>query len=235
MIGQLPSRGFNLWRSVVALLAVAVLAGCAQMETKQDAYPGMYEASRPLAVLVLPAINQSTAADAGFLLDVTVAQPFSNHGYYILPVPLTVEIFQREGIIDGEQLMGIPGTVFREAFGADAVLFITIEEWETRYLVIAGNVTVSLSYVLKSAHDESILWSYKDKIVVDTSGSSGFILADIIATAVATAMTDYVPVAIQVHEAALKAMPHGRYHPKYGVDGADKAVNMEKRTAALGE
>lgn len=234
MSARRRSAGFTVRQTVSALLLLAVVTGCATIETKQDAYPGMYEDGRPLAILVLPAINQSTAADAGYFLDVTVAQPFSNHGYYILPMPITAEIFQREGIIDGEQLMGIPGSVFREGFGADAVLFITIEQWETNYVVIAGNVTVSLSYVLKSAHDESILWSYKDTVVINTSGQSGFILADIISTAISTAMTDYVPVAIQVHQAALKAMPYGQYHPEHGADGSQKAVNADKRTSALG-
>jgi hypothetical protein len=41
----------------------------------------MYTDKKPLSILVVPAINESTAADAADLLNVTVAQLFTNQGY----------------------------------------------------------------------------------------------------------------------------------------------------------
>ncbi|HSG88738.1 MAG TPA: GNA1162 family protein [Pseudomonadales bacterium] len=222
-------------RASLAALVMLLFAGCAStpMLSKQDAFPAMYGSERPVSILVLPAINRSTAADAGSLLDVTVAEPFANHGYYVMPLPITSDLFERDGIVDGDQLLGIPGEVFRDSFGADAVMYITIENWETNYIVVAGNVTVGMSYVLKSTTSEEILWSYKGRVVVDTSGSSGNILADMVATAITTATADYVPVAIQVHLVALTAMPFGGYHPQSGLDGEAKVVNAANRDSAL--
>ena len=123
--------------------------------------------------------------------------------------------------------------IFLDTFGADSVLFLTITEWDTNYVVIAANVTVGLEYVLLSTRTNEVLWSYSEKIVIDTGSSSGNILVDVIATAVSTAMTDYVPIASSVHQEAVKALPFGVYHPKSGNDGIEKTVVSSSKEVAL--
>ena len=214
-------------------LIIVLLSGCAEMGTKQDAYPSMYTDRKPVSMLIVPAINESTAADAGDLLNVTVTQPFSNHGYYVMPMPIVADIFRREGILEGTQVKGLPTSIFKKNFGADSVLFMTIESWDKNYAVLAGNVTVSIEYVLLSTETNEVLWSYDSTVVVDTSGSSGNIFADLITTAVATGIADYIPVAYQVHATASKALPFGKYHPKSGLDGLQKSVNLDLKDEAL--
>jgi hypothetical protein len=219
---------------VLVAILLAGLTGCATpMGTKRDSYPAMYTEKKPLSILVVPAINESTAADAGDLLNVTVAQPFTNQGYYVLPVPVVYEIFKREGILEGTQVKGIPTQIFKKNFGVDSVLFMTIENWEKNYVVVAGNITVGIEYVLMSTETNEVLWSYDQKVVVDTSGSSGNILVDLVATAITTAVADYVPVATKVHEVAIQSMPYGKYHPKGGLDGEVRSVNLAAKDAAL--
>lgn len=212
-----------------------IMVGCAEIETKQNAFPKMYSASeKPLSILVLPAINKSTAADAGDLLNSTLTIPFADNGYYIMPISIVSDIFNREGIINGAQLAGLPSSIFRKNFGADAVLYVTINKWDTSYLVIAANVSVGMSYVLVSTSDNEVLWSYDQTIVVDTAGdSSGIILLDVIKTAVNTAMTDYIPIARKVNNAAVMTMPYGHYHPNVGKDGNAEVVLKKARERAL--
>ena len=217
------------------LLAVLVLSGCAEMGTKQDAYPSMYTPKKPVSILVVPAINESTAADAGDLLNVTVAQPFTNHGYYVMPMTNVAEIFSKEGNLEGTQVKGLPASLFKKNFGADAELFMTIESWDKNYAVLAANVAVGIEYVMLSTTTNEILWSYEQEVVVDTSGSSGNLLADVIATAISTGITDYSVVARQVHAQAVKALPYGKYHPRTGTDGAEKSVVLAKKESAVSE
>jgi hypothetical protein len=193
----------------------------------------MYTDKKPVSMLIVPAINESTAADAGDLLNMTATQPFANHGYYVMPMPIVADIFRREGILEGTQVKGLPTSIFKKNFGADSVLFMTIESWDKNYSILAGNVTVSIEYVLLSTETNEVLWSYDSTIVVDTSGSSGNILADLISTAIMTAVTDYVPVAYQVHATASAALPFGKYHPKSGLDGMQKSVNLDLKEEAL--
>lgn len=224
-------------RTLMAIAALSVaISGCAgtqTMETKRSEFPAMYTAKKPVSIVVVPAINESTAAEAGDLLNVTVAQPFANHGYYVLPVPIVADIFKREGILEGTQVKGIPASLFKKNFGADAVMFLTIDNWDKNYMVLAANVTVGIEYVLLSTETNEVLWADKKVVVVNTSGSSGNILADLVSTAVSTAMTDYVPIAFQVHAAAVKSMPYGKYHPESGKDGDERSVNPAGKQAAL--
>lgn len=222
-------------RIVTIILAVSFLSGCVEMGTKQDAFPSMYGPQKPVSILVVPAINESTAADAGDLLNVTVSQPFTNMGYYVMPMPIVADIFRNEGIIEGTQIKGLPAELFKKNFGADAVMFMTIESWDKNYAVLAGNVTVGIEYVLLSTTSNEILWSYEQTVVVDTSGGSGNIFADIIATAISTGMTDYASVARQVHAQAVTAMPFGKYHPRNGADGLDKSVVLAAKESAIAE
>lgn len=210
------------------------LGGCVQMVTKGEAYPLMYTEQQPVSMLIVPAINETTAADAGELLSATVSQPFANYGYYVLPVPIVNDIFRREGILAGDQIKGVPTAMFKQTFGADSVLFVTIEAWDKNYAILAANVTVAIEYVLLSTETNEVLWSYEQSMVLDTSGSSGNILADLITTALTTATTDYVPIAAMVHQTATKAaLPFGQYHPKHGQDGGQRSVLVDSQTGAL--
>ena len=222
-------------KNVIGISAVLLyLGGCAApMQTKIEAYPLMYTPNKPVSMIIVPAINETTAADAGSLLNVTVSQPFANHGYYVMPVPIIADIFNSEGILDGQQAKSIPPSLFKEKFGADSVMFMTIEEWDKNYAVLAGNVTVGIEYVLMSTETSAILWSYEQRIVIDTTSSSGNIFADLVATAISTASTKYIPIASKVHQTAVVAMPYGGYHPNSGTDGAVKSVKIEAKENAL--
>lgn len=226
----------SLRKVLFAALALTT-AGCATTTTttKREAFPQMYTEQRPLTLLVAPAVNRTTSADAGDLLDVTVTEPFANQGYYVLPMPIVSDIFESEGIVDGEQLLGMPVEVFHDAFGADAVLIVTIDKWETNYLVFAGNLTVGLTYVMRSTANGEVLWSYEGQVVVDTSGSSGNLISDVISTAITTAVTQYVPIAKQVHLQSVAALPYGEYHPEAGLDGDANSVLVDRQMGALEE
>lgn len=208
-------------RLILSLLfagLILLLSGCAPSTTKGNAYPEMYN-EKPVAILVVPAINHTTAADAPILYESTINEPLSNAGFYVLPIEVTDRFLRNEGLSDGEALKDIPPQKFAEPFGADAVLYVTIDKWDTNYYVLGGNVTVGAEFKMKSCKTGETLWSYKDEIPVNTSGnSSGGLLVAIIATAIATGMQDYVPVARNVNIMTLQSIPYGKYHNKHGKD-----------------
>ncbi len=219
---------------LMALLAVVLLSGCGhKLLAKHEAFPQMYK-EKPLAILALPPINESTAAEARDYYATTIAEPLSMCGYYVFPLEVTSEVLAAEGFHDTEAMTAIPLQKFREHFGADAVLYSTIREWDTNYYVIGGNVTVSAEFVLKSTDTGEELWRYDGRVVVDTSDNSGGgglvgLGIKLIATAIKTATTDYVPVARQVNGIALYTLPYGRYHQSHAKDG-DMVVVDETRS-----
>lgn len=75
-------------------IAGLFLASCGTTtQTKFNAYPAMYDDRQPLSVLVIPAINKTTAADATDYFNVTITEPLSNSGYYTMPVEIVKDIF----------------------------------------------------------------------------------------------------------------------------------------------
>jgi len=200
--------------------------------TKSEAFPQMYE-YHPISILVLPPINETTAADAKEYYSTTIAEPLTLSGYYIYPIEVTSDILKAEGIYDTELLIDVPPQKFREFFDADAVLYIRILKWDTSYYVLAGNVTVGADFTLKSTDTGEELWHYDGSIVVDTSGGDtggglGGLIAKVIVTAISTAATDYVPIAKRVNYTVLTSMPYGKYNPQYNKD-RDAKVVLEKK------
>ena len=209
----------------LTMAATTMVFGCAtrQMTTKGEEFPLMYEET-PVSILIMPPINESTAADAKGYYATTVQEVVSYWGYYVFPYEITADILKMEGVYDAELVRNIPLTKFREYFGADAVLFTTIKRWDLSYMVLASTLTVSIDAELKSTKTDQVLWHYTGTVVVDLSGgqSGGGGLAGLIASAIVTAassaMADYVPYARQANVRALSTLPFGKYHPQHMSD-----------------
>ena len=224
----------NIFYIVVAGYLISSCSGL-PIQTKAEAYPAMYDDRKPLSVLVIPAINNSTAAEATDFFNVTITEPLSNVGYYTMPVEIVKDIFQKEGIVDSTMIKGLPTSIFKKNFGADAVLFVTINKWDKQYIVLAGSVSVSMDYVMLSTETSEVIWSYSATQTINTTAeSSGFIMLDILSTAITTATTDYVPIAKQVNYQAFTALPHGGYSELHGLD-QDQNISTTMKDAALEE
>jgi len=209
--------------ALVAGFALSVLSGCATMGTKIDTFSKVYE-QRPMTILVMPPMNESTSPEAKEFLECTLMPPLAEMGYYVIPVGIANEILKGEGVYDSEIIDDSALPKLAEYFGADAVLWTTIREWDKTYVVLAGNVRVSLDYKLQSTRTGEILWNYDGELKVDTSGDSGgagglaglFVKA--ISAAISTATTDYVPIARKINVKVLNTMPAGQYHALYDKD-----------------
>ncbi len=211
-----------------------LLSACGpKMVTKGEKFPLLYEEA-PSAILVLPPINQTTAANAKEYYSTTIQEPLSFTGYYVFPYEVTAEILKMEGIYDAELLTNVSLPKFREYFGADAVLFTTIKKWDLSYIVIASTLTVSVDCQLKSTHSDQVLWEYNGTVVVDLSGGSSGgglagLIAKVIVTAISTATTDYVPYARLANYNALSSMPYGKYHENFNRDRDQKIIEQKQK------
>lgn len=213
----------------LGICSLLVLTGCGpKYMTKHEAFPKVY-AERPLTILVLPPINETTAADAKEYYSTTIAEPLSFSGYYVFPLEVISEIMKNEGIYDTETVMNLPPHKFKDYFGADAVMYIWIQRWSTSYYVVGGNVSVSIRSVIKSTTTGEDLWQYEGTIVEDTTvtssggGLAGLAVA-LVATAIKTAATDYVPIAKRANYMIINSIPYGKYNPGYDKDREQKVI-----------
>jgi len=217
---------------IILILSLIIINGCAII-TKGEAFPKMYK-EKPVSILVLPPINESTAADAKEYYSTTIAEPLSFVGYYVFPIEIVNEVLKQEGIYDTELIVDLDPSKFKEYFGADAVLFTKIIAWNTSYYVVGGNVKVHIAFDLVSTKTGETLWSYNDKLTVDTTaddnelGGAAGLLLQLAATAVQTAAQDYTPLAKKVNTTVLKTIPFGIYHTQHGTDQSLTGVEKKK-------
>lgn len=216
--------------------SMLLLSGCGPaMVTKAAKFPLMYE-ENPQSILVLPPINRSTAADAKEYYSTTIQEPLSLSGFYTFPYEVTSEILKMEGIYDAELLYNMPLAKFQEYFGADAVLFTTINKWDMSYLVLAAGLTVEITCEIKSTKSDQTLWKYTGTVYADLSGGNtgggvGGLIAKAIITAINSALADYVPYAKLANGIALASIPTGPYHPLHGNDREVKIADQNHSQA----
>jgi hypothetical protein len=210
----------NKFNLIIVSLIILAITGCANtLVTKEQEFPQMYN-EKPRSLLIMPPINISTAADAKDYYATTVEMPIAFQGYYTFPYELTAEILKQEGIHDSELVYDMPLDKFHEYFGADAVLFTKIVKWDTSYLVLASNLTVSIDAEIKSTKTSETLWKYNGTVVIDLTGNNGGggmvgLIAGVVATAINTAAADYTTYARQANGRFIGTVPVGPYHPLY--------------------
>jgi len=112
----------------------------------------------------------------------------------------------------------------REIFGADAVLYVTLKEYGSKYRVLSSATTVVARCKLVDSATEIVLWDGTVE-AQENSGSSGNILGDLIAAAVMQVINqsdDYAHVVAREANSHFAVKDHGLlygpYHPKYGTD-----------------
>jgi hypothetical protein len=146
--------------SIARLLILAsttlLFAGCAT-QPKQDY--AAYKQSRPKSILVLPPVNNSPDVNATFSMYAQVTQPLAESGYYVLPVSLVSETFKQNGLSNPPEMHAVAPAKLAEIFGADAGLYITINNYGATYTIVNSQVVVSADAKLMDLKTGTLLWS----------------------------------------------------------------------------
>jgi hypothetical protein len=124
------------------------------------------------------------------------------------------------GLTEAGHIQQLPPSRFHELFGADSVLFVTIKDWSTKYLVLFATVTVEMEYVLKDTRTGQVLWQHTQPYVYTSDGGGNPIIM-VVSAAVTALMVDYLPLAQIANTQALApplGIPVGHYHTSYEKD-----------------
>ncbi len=207
------------------IIAVLALCGCASPPAKPD-YT-QFRSEGPRSILVVPVINKSVDVNAPDYFLATIAHPLAERGYYVFPVNMVKSVMADDGLSDANLVHSGDPRRLGELFGSDAIMYISIERWNAKYIVLSTSVTVELTYTLKSGHTGQELWKNHQTIVYTPQGNSNG-LAGLIANAVAAAITkaspNYIPLANQANAQAINlkgtGLPAGPYDGMFGKDAA---------------
>lgn len=207
-------------------LAAALLSGCAA-RTPAAKDLSRFVAASPRSILVVPVVNNSVDVNAADYFLSTVPIPVAERGYYVFPVNLVKRLLEDDGLADASLVHSADPARLAALFGADAILYVAIERWEAKYLLVTTQVTVSFAYTLKDGKTGDTLWQDAQTMVYQSDsgggqGGLGALAAALIAAAVTKASPDYLPLARQANARALAypgpGFPAGPYRPEHGKD-----------------
>ena len=197
-----------------------MVTSCGTMSTvtRESQYAKMYE-EKPITLLVMPPINNSTNVEAKDLLYTSISRPLVEAGYYVISPLLAMDVLKAESAYDSEMFFDAPLTAFQNYFGADAVVFSVIDTWAKKGL----GIETKIRYVIKSAYTNEILFDRSCDLYLDLSidsGANGLLgaLVDLAASAINTAATDHIMAARKANYYIIRDIPRGKYSPEYMMD-----------------
>jgi hypothetical protein len=206
-------------RAVAITAAAAALSACVTVAPATKDYSA-FRAEGPRSILVVPALNNTVNVQAPDFFVSTISRPFSERGYYVFPAYMIKRMLEAEGLADAGLVHGVDARRLEGLFGCDSVLFVTIEKWQSQYVVLATQTTVQFNYTLKSCKTGGVLWNDTQTMVYSPqANNSGNPLADLIAQAILAAIEkgapNYIPLAMQANAAAAgtpgRGIPAGPY------------------------
>lgn len=203
----------------LTILGVSLLAGCAVQAPKVDL--SAFQQANPSSLLVVPVVNESVDVDAPNYFLSTISVPLAEKGYYVFPVNTVKTVLEGEGLYDADLVHSADPVQLGNMFGADAILYVTINKWDAQYIVLSTTVTVSFTYRIVSGKTGEELWTANKTMqyTPQQNNSSGNPLADLVVMAVSAAITraapNYLPLTQQANYQVLyldpTKLPNGPY------------------------
>lgn len=159
-----------------------VTSGCA---TKTPYDYTAFEKSKLRSIVVIPPKNNSIEVNAPYIYLSTLTRPLAEKGYYVFPVFVIDYFLKENGLPTPAEMNGIPLDKIGEHIGADAVLYISIEDWGQKFQVIQSVAKVHATLRLIDVKTGELLWE-SIAIAQKSSGDGGGGLVGALVGAVAT-------------------------------------------------
>ena len=209
---------------LILLFSIGTL-GCATRFPTYD-YTA-FHAEKPRSILVVPVLNESVEVYASDMMVTSVSCPLGERGYYVFPIKLTGALFQDLGLPEAGLVHQLPPQKFYEHFGCDAVLFITIKDWSSKYILIQNTRHIEARYLLVAARTGNVLWDHTKELSIGSGDGGAGILGMAVAALVDKVVTEasdsaYRDIARMLNSDCFTqigvGLPAGPYHQNYGMD-----------------
>lgn len=160
--------------ALTRVVIIAALAACcsACMSVKNLPDYGAYRSAMPRSVLVLPPTNDSIEVEAPYVYLSTVTQPLAEAGYYVFPVAVVDNFMKENGLPTPYEMHALPLAKIDQVFGADAVLYLHIEDFGQKYQILNSSTIVNARAKLVEVKSGAVIWQGSAQ-AVERSGNGG--------------------------------------------------------------
>jgi Uncharacterized protein conserved in bacteria len=208
----MPTQFKLVWISLLAILC------CSCANQQQFSHSKLSEA-KPRSILIVPVVNNSVDVYAPTSMLTTLPSILAEKGYYVFPVNTVKMILDHEGLYEPAEVHALPPQELAKMFGADCILYVTINQWASQYVLISTTTVVNFSYKIVSKDGEELWAANKQLTHTPQNDSSGNIFADLIiaagSAAFERALPNYLPLAHQANQQVFStgttAIPPGPY------------------------
>ena len=218
----------KLLAALAACFIAASLSACVTPPAARDY--SVFQAEHPRSILVVPVLNNTVNVKAPEFFLSTVSRPFAERGYYVFPAHMVNRMLDEDGLSDPGLVHSADPTKLGKLFDCDGVLYVTIQRWDSQYLILSTTTTVKFDYALKSCKTGALLWDNTQTMVYSpqSNSSGGSVLGALIAKAIIAAMEkgapNYMPLTIQANAMAAgtpgQGLPDGPYLTEKGTPSA---------------
>ncbi len=215
-------RSSRYWIPVLSVIAL-LLTGCVAPPSHYD-YTAL-ENSRPRSILVIPPANNSIEVNGSYTFLATISRPLAEKGYYVFPVAVIDHFLKENGLPTPAEMNGIPLDKIEEHIGADAVLYVSIEDWGQKYQVLTSKTVVHSTLRLVDVKTGNLLWETTVKATQESGDADLDLLWNIVnalVTQVSESISDSTPqLSSSANYLAIHNKSNGLLHgPYFNPDGA---------------
>lgn len=208
---------------LLLLSLVLMLSGCAARSPDQSYLVPLHEA-RIKSILIVPVQNNVIDVLAPTSVLATLPYSLAEKGYYTFPVNTVKTLLEAEGYYEAAEVHNAPAEQLASLFGADSILYVTIHEWDAKYILLSTTTEIDFEYKLVSANSD-LLWQARKQLAYSPQqqNSTGNPLVDLVAMAITAAIEraapNYLPLTRTANAQAFSgpgtALPPGPYSREY--------------------
>jgi len=193
---------------------IALIAGCAG-GARHSLVPD-YKAKPPRSIAVLPVLNETVNLKAPDAFRSLIHRRIAMKGYETPAIAHVDNRLQGKGIHEAGQVNSLTPQELGKILGVDALLYTTVTEFSTTYLVAYSSMTVGARFELKDAKTGEKLWESDHQVKESKLGVDEKSMRDTLKFA---ALQAYTPYCQRVTDACLATLPNGPLYassPKAG-------------------
>lgn len=210
------TKFFVTKRAIWFLGFLLVLSGCVTPYNYTN-----FRKHKPRSILVLPPLNNANDIRGTYSYLSTVTMPIAEKGFYVFPVTVVDQMMKENGVSNPHDMHQISLKKFSEIIGPDAILYLTLEQYGTQFVLVSSQTQVTVVGKLVDARTGTLLWEGRATATDASDSSNG--LASIITAVVVQAVNSTVDHAREVSQLANQhlfftqdqGLLYGPYHLKH--------------------